>query len=42
LSVESSLYGPVVDSHERAPSLVVPLVREVPAALLKRRPAPVP
>jgi hypothetical protein len=28
----------VIDALERAPSLVVPLVREVPAALLKRRP----
>lgn len=28
----------VVDSIERAPNVVVPLVREVPASLLKRRP----
>jgi uncharacterized damage-inducible protein DinB len=33
-------YVPVVDALERAPSLVVPLVREVPAEILKRRPAP--
>jgi len=31
---------PVIDALERAPSLVIPLVREVPPALLKRRPAP--
>jgi len=30
----------VLDALERAPRIVVPLVREVPAALLKRRPAP--
>ncbi|MFL5519817.1 MAG: DinB family protein [Gemmatimonadales bacterium] len=30
----------VLDALRRAPSLVVPLVREVPPALLKRRPAP--
>src|ERR1044072_2982890 len=30
----------VIDSLERAPGLVVPLVREVPPALLKRRPSP--
>jgi hypothetical protein len=29
----------VVEALERAPSIVVPLVREVPAVLLKRRPA---
>jgi hypothetical protein len=28
----------VIDALERAPGVVVPLVREVPAALLKRRP----
>ena len=38
--MEPSLYLPVVDAIERAPSVVVPLVREVPAAVLKRRPAP--
>jgi hypothetical protein len=32
--------APVISALERAPSIVVPLVREVPAALLKRRPAP--
>lgn len=30
----------VIDALERAPALVVPLVREVPPALLKRRPSP--
>jgi DinB superfamily len=30
----------VIDAIERAPRIVVPLVREVPAAILKRRPAP--
>ena len=30
----------VISALERAPSIVVPLVREVPPALLKRRPAP--
>ena len=30
----------VIEALERAPRLVVPLVREVPPALLKRRPAP--
>jgi DinB superfamily len=30
----------VIDALERAPTIVVPLVREVPPALLKRRPLP--
>ena len=30
----------VIEALERAPRLVVPLVREVPSSLLKRRPAP--
>ena len=30
----------VIDALERAPQVVIPLVREVPASLLKRRPAP--
>ena len=30
----------VVEALERAPSIVVPLVREVPSVVLKRRPAP--
>ena len=30
----------LIDSLERAPRIVVPLVREVPHAILKRRPAP--
>jgi len=32
--------GAVIDALERAPDVVIPLVREVPASLLKRRPAP--
>ena len=36
------LAGPlvVIDALERAPGIVVPLVRGVPADILKRRPAP--
>lgn len=30
----------MIDALERAPAVVIPLVREVPAAILKRRPAP--
>ena len=30
----------IIDALERAPGLVIPLVREVPPAILKRRPAP--
>jgi hypothetical protein len=30
----------VINALENAPALIVPLVREVPAAVLKRRPAP--
>lgn len=30
----------VIEALRRAPKIVVPLVREVPAAILKRRPAP--
>ncbi len=30
----------IVDALARAPHIIVPLVRDVPAALLKRRPAP--
>src|SRR5262245_321591 len=30
----------VIDALERAPSVVVPLIRELPARALKRRPAP--
>jgi hypothetical protein len=33
-------YSAVIDALARAPDIVVPLVREVPAAFLKRRPAP--
>ena len=32
--------GAVIEALERAPQVVIPLVREVPAPLLKRRPAP--
>ena len=32
--------APVIDALERAPDLVIPLVREVPPVLLKRRPSP--
>jgi hypothetical protein len=31
---------PIIDALERAPAIVIPLVREVPAHVLKRRPAP--
>lgn len=31
--------GSVVDALERAPGIVIPLIRDVPASLLKRRPA---
>ena len=30
----------IIDALERAPDIVIPLVREVPPAVLKRRPAP--
>jgi hypothetical protein len=30
----------LIDALERAPDIVIPLVREVPPAILKRRPAP--
>jgi uncharacterized damage-inducible protein DinB len=33
-------YREVIEALERAPSVIVPLVREVPEPLLKRRPAP--
>jgi hypothetical protein len=32
--------GPVIDALRRAPEIVVPLVREVPSQVLKRRPSP--
>ena len=38
--MEPTAYSPVIDALERAPRMVVPLVREVPAELLKRRPRP--
>lgn len=31
---------PLIEALERAPAIVIPLVREVPAHLLKRRPSP--
>jgi hypothetical protein len=31
---------PIISSLENAPALILPLVREVPAAILKRRPKP--
>lgn len=37
---EMNTINAVIDALERAPGLVVPLVREVPPALLKRRPTP--
>ena len=33
-------YREVIEALERAPSIIVPMVREVPEPLLKRRPAP--
>ncbi|HET6956838.1 MAG TPA: DinB family protein, partial [Vicinamibacterales bacterium] len=30
----------IIDALERAPAVIIPLVRDVPAAMLKRRPAP--
>src|SRR5947208_2930228 len=36
----STSVDPVLDQLERGPVLVIPLVREVPQALLKRRPEP--
>jgi hypothetical protein len=38
--MNETAFRPVIDALERAPDLVVPLVREVPPALLKRRPRP--
>jgi hypothetical protein len=32
--------SPIIASLERAPAIVIPLVNEVPAAILKRRPKP--
>ena len=36
----SHLYAAVIDALERAPQIVVPLVREMPSAHLKQRPRP--
>ena len=38
MEMKQDAVAAVVDSLERAPGLVVPLVREVPSAFLKRRP----
>lgn len=38
--MEPALYRAVIEALERAPSLILPLVREVPESLLKRRPKP--
>jgi hypothetical protein len=40
MALSRDAIGFVVDALERAPNLVVPLVREIPPALLKRRPSP--
>ena len=40
MAIEMDSTTSVIDALERAPSLVVPLVREVPPSLLKRRPTP--
>jgi hypothetical protein len=36
----SEAVAAIIEALERAPAIVVPLVRDVPAAILKRRPAP--
>ena len=38
--MEAAAYEPVIETLERAPSIVVPLSREVPEAVRKRRPKP--
>jgi hypothetical protein len=38
--MEPTAYAPVVDTLERIPTIVVPLVREMPEALRQRRPRP--
>ena len=38
--MEEPAYREVVEALERAPSVIVPMVREVPEPLRKRRPAP--
>jgi hypothetical protein len=38
--MEPTAFGPVVDTLERIPTIVVPLVREMPEALRRRRPRP--
>lgn len=38
--MEKSAYAPVIEALERAPSIVIPLIREVPVAFRKRRPQP--
>ena len=38
--MEPATYAPVVDTLERIPTIVVPLVQEMPEALRRRRPRP--
>ena len=38
--MDSGQFLPVIEALARGPSIIVPLVREVPAAVLKRRPRP--
>jgi hypothetical protein len=38
--MEATLYEPVIESLEHAPSVILPLVHEVPEGLRKRRPKP--
>jgi hypothetical protein len=40
MNVESQTAAAIVEALERAPAIILPLVREIPAAILKRRPAP--
>jgi len=38
--MEQAAYQPVIDALERAPQVVIPLIRELPEAIRKRRPRP--
>ncbi len=38
--MELAVYEPVIAALERAPSVIVPLIRELPEAIRKRRPGP--
>src|SRR6478609_8387852 len=40
MAPEVEIIPALIDALERAPAIIVPLVREVPAAVMKRRPAP--